>query len=527
VQSDLFGDTDMFKMDLFHEGGKPGNVDVGEATIGVQEALNTSHPEAIWVHLGWHNNPLPESIEVLDKEKTLILDGTSDRDEAKNREEDWDQTPYAFGTIWNFGGHTNMGANLTVWNEKFHNWKDKDNSALSGIALLPEAVNNNPFAVEFFTELPWHEESQDLDRWVEDFVTARYGSSDSDAIEAWKTIQKTAYDLPANNDSQRATDLFSVEPSLNFDFPYWKKSLNYDKSEFEQALTRLLNVDSKLRDSSAYQYDLMDVTRTVLANRGRTLLPEIKKAYEENDKDSFDDLSKQFLHYIDLTEQVTATNKHSMLGPWLEKSKNFISDDLGSDQLVYDAKSLVSICSPQNSLNDYGRRQWSVLTGDYYYSRWKTYFESVGTAIEKGTLPKSIDWYDYGEDWVETSHDFSTEPEGDLFEIATDVHDELANQLIGDVEVTSDPRVITNDDEKIKNEAAFIKDNGLNKYENIDYQLNVPDGYTIESQSDTSEEELSAEWEVMVPEDVSKEEAEVFTVTASYEHENETKEVSE
>src|SRR5699024_12738875 len=56
-QSDLFGDTDMFKMDLFHEGGKEGGVDVGEASIAVQEALNTAHPDAIWVLLGWHSNP--------------------------------------------------------------------------------------------------------------------------------------------------------------------------------------------------------------------------------------------------------------------------------------------------------------------------------------------------------------------------------------------------------------------------------------------------------------------------------------
>src|SRR5699024_372081 len=163
----------------------------------------------------------------------------------------------------------------------------------------------------------------------------------------------------------------------------------------------LLNVDSKLRDSNANQYDIMDVTRTHLANKACTLLPEIKKAYEEKDKDSYDDLSTQSIQYIDRTEQVTTTNTHSKLGPLEEKSKYFIYDDLGSDQLVYDAKSLLSIWSPQNSLNDYGRRQWSGLTGDYYYSRWKTYFESVGTAIEKGTLPKSIDWYDYGEDWVE------------------------------------------------------------------------------------------------------------------------------
>lgn len=524
-QSDLFGDSDMYKMDLFHEGGNEGDVNVEDASKAVQEALNTAHPDATWAILGWHSNPRQETIDAIDKEKMLVLDGISERSSAQNREKDWDQTPYAFGTIWNFGGHTNMGANVTVWNEKFYEWLDKKDSALSGTALMPEAVNNNPFAFEFFTELPWHDESQDMDKWVEDYVKARYGTSDSHATEAWKTIQNTLYDLPANNSSEYATELYSLEPDLDAlnESSYFQKDLHYDKSKFEQALSELLDMNSELQNSSAYQYDLMDVTRQALANRGRILLPKIREAYHARDKQLFEQLSERFLHYIDLTDQVTATNKPSMLGTWLQNAKNYVSDEQGSEQLKNDAKSLITIWTPQNSLNDYARRQWAGLVGDYYHSRWKTYFDSLDTALETDTSPESIDWLDFGEEWVRQSDDFSTETEGDIVEISNNVHNELADQPIGDLEVTSDQKVLNSDHKKTTIEASFTNQNGLDESKDVELTLEVPDSYTAEAKTDTSAEdvgvddEFTVKWEITAPEDLGKNATETFTVHANYE----------
>lgn len=534
-QSDLFGDTDMFKMDLFHEGGKEGGVDVGEASIAVQEALNKAHPDATWVLLGWHSNPRIETLEAVDKEKVLVLDGISDRDTAKNREKDWKHTPYAFGTIWNFGGHTNMAANLTIWNEKFYEWLDKEDSALSGTALLPEAINNNPYAVEFFTEMAWHEEPLDLDEWTADYVKARYGASDSNAIKAWQTIQETLYNLPGNNSSEYATELYSLVPDIDAlnNSRYFQKDLHYNKAKFEQALEDLLAVDSDLQDSSAYQYDLMDVTRQVLANRGRILLPEIEEAYHERDKELFDELSDLFLHYIDLTDQVTATNYHSMLGPWLKKAENWASSEERIDQLKYDAKSLITIWTPQNSLNDYARRQLSGLTGDYYYSRWESYFDTLDAALETKTAPKSIDWYEFGEEWVNQSGDFPTEPEGNIVDIANDVYNELAIQSIGELEVTSDQKVFNKDNKKATIKGSFTNKNGLSDSQDVELSLDVPDGFTVESKTETSTdkvgagEEFTVEWEVTASDNPSKAATEHFTVNANYESNGESQTLSE
>lgn len=528
-QSELLGDSDMYKMDLFHEGGKAGNVDIGDASKAVQNALEEAHPKATWAILGWHSNPLPETIDAINKDKVLILDGISERSSAKNREEDWDQTPYAFGTIWNFGGHTNMGANLTVWNEKFFKWLNKEGSRLNGIALMPEAIDNNPAAMEFFTEMAWHGDSVDMNEWFTQYATARYGAADDHAQTAWQTISQTVYDLPANNSSEKATEMYSLEPSLTALTTgiHFQKDLHYDKAKFENALTELLKVDPELRDSSAYQYDLMDVTRQFLANKGRNLFPKIKAAYINGDRKKFKEHSDEWLHYMKLTDKVTATNKHSLLGPWLENAKSWATNDEERKKLEYDARSLISIWGTPG-LDDYGRRQWSGLVGDYYYSRWETYFNSLDKTLRTGKTPASIDWYEYGEEWAHQTNSYPTKPTGNIFNIAKDIHQAFAEQPEGKINVTSSKEIINNNDKKTTISATFTNENGITAAENLQLKLNVPKGFTADAQTPESAEKVAqgdtftAEWEVSAPDDRSKLATANFSVSASFENGNQT-----
>ncbi|MBY7144405.1 alpha-N-acetylglucosaminidase C-terminal domain-containing protein [Virgibacillus sp. NKC19-3] len=533
-QSELLGDSSMYKMDLLHEGGEAGNVDVGDASIAVQEALEQAHPKATWAILGWHSNPLPETIEAVDKDKVLVLDGISERSSAENREEDWDQTPYAFGTIWNFGGHTNMGANLTVWNEKYFQWLNKSDSSLQGTALMPEAIDNNPAAVEFFTELAWHDEQIDMNDWFAAYATARYGADDEHAQTAWQTIGQTVYDLPANNSSEKATEMYSLEPSLTAPTTgiHYQDELHYDKAQFEQALTELLKVDSSLKDSSAYQFDLMDVTRQFLANKGRNLFPKIKNAYNQGDEEAFHELTTKWLEYMKLTDKVAATNEHSMVGPWIENAKSWATNEEERKRLEYDARSLISIWGTPG-LDDYGRRQWSGLVGDYYHSRWEKYFESLDNTLKTGQPPELIDWYEYGQEWAQQTNNYPTEPSGDITEIANDIHETFAEEPDGELSLSSNKEVISKDDKETIISATFTNQNGITEVEDLNLKLNVPDGYSAQAQTpDTNEqidpgETFTVKWTVTAPEDVSNQATAKFVVDASFENGDQTANITD
>ncbi|MGW5694807.1 alpha-N-acetylglucosaminidase, partial [Streptomyces asiaticus] len=93
-QRERYGDSSMYKMDLLHEGGNPGDVPVGEAAKAVEAALQKAHPGAVWAILGWQTNPSREILGAVDKSTMLVVDGLSDRyTTVTDRESDWDGTP--------------------------------------------------------------------------------------------------------------------------------------------------------------------------------------------------------------------------------------------------------------------------------------------------------------------------------------------------------------------------------------------------------------------------------------------------
>lgn len=147
AQSERFGDSTMYKMDLLHEGGNPGDVPVDEAARAVEAALQKAHPGAVWAILGWQNNPSRALLDGVDKSRMLIVDGLSDRyTTVTDRESDWGGTPYAFGSIWNFGGHTPIGANAPDWVEQYPKWRDREevHSPVSRRCRRPPTTTHPP-----------------------------------------------------------------------------------------------------------------------------------------------------------------------------------------------------------------------------------------------------------------------------------------------------------------------------------------------------------------------------------------------
>lgn len=389
AQSERFGDSTMYKMDLLHEGGNPGDVPVDEAAAAVEGALQKAHPGAIWAILGWQSNPSKALLDGVDKSRMLIVDGLSDRyTTVTDRESDWGGTPYAFGSIWNFGGHTPMGANAPDWVEQYPKWRDKEGSALAGIAAMPEAADNNAPALALLTDLAWTPGTIDLDDWFAAYAVSRYGGEDPHAVAAWKTIRDTAYNMTRKDAWSEAPDgLFGARPSLgaNKAAAWGPEADRYDTTVFDAALTELLQVAPRLRDSSAYAYDLADVTRQVLSNRSRVLLPRIKAAYEAGDRAGFDRLTKTWLSWMKLMDKVLATSPQHLLGRWLADARSWGATRAEKDQLEYDARSIITTWggreSSEEGLHDYANREWAGLVGGLYLTRWKTYFGELSAAL--------------------------------------------------------------------------------------------------------------------------------------------------
>ncbi len=418
-QDQLLGPTSMIKMDLLHEGGDAGDVPVGDAARAVFAALDAGRPGATWVLLGWKKNPLPEILTAVDRSRLFIVDGLSDRLDDLDRETSWLGTPYAFGTIPNFGGHTTIGANTAVWVTRFDQWRRKPGSALRGIAYLPEGTGTDPATFELFTELAWRAGPVDQQQWFADYAARRYGGNDPHATVAWAELRRGPYSMPSGTWSEPQDSLFTARPSLTATSAAGPspKFVRYDPATVRRALTDLLAVDLSLRSTDAYRYDLVSTARQALANRSRTLLPQLEAAYEGGDLPRFRRLAAEWRSDLDLLDRLLASDQRFLLGPWLQGAK--------AAGLEHDARSVITVWGPRGSsesgLHDYANRELAGLVSDFYGARWTRYLDRLETALATGTPDEQIDWFPFEDGWARETKNYPVTATGDPYTLATEV----------------------------------------------------------------------------------------------------------
>ncbi|MER6689600.1 alpha-N-acetylglucosaminidase [Streptomyces minutiscleroticus] len=480
-QKDVLGPAAHFKMDLLHEGGTAGDVPVPDAARGVEGALREAHPEATWVILGWQENPLPELLDAVDRDRMLIVDGVSDRYAGvTDRERDWGGTPYAFGTIPNFGGRTTLGARAHVWEEKFFAWRDKPGSALAGTAYMPEATDRDPAAFELFSELAWREERIDRAAWFDGYADFRYGRRNGFARAAWRALHDTAYQHRAVERSDPHDSLFCARPDLSADraAEYAPRALTYDPGRFDAAFTGLLGVPADLRGSSAYRYDLVDVARQALAHRSRRYLPQLKAAYERGDADTFRALATLWLRLMRLSDEVTGARPDFLLGRWIADARRTATDDAERAAFERTAKALITVWGGRataDTLHEYGNREWQGLMADFYVPRWQKWLDALQDALDTGTPPAAVDWYAFEEPWTRERKDYPLRPVGDPYRTAARVHDVLSRAPYqGLLEVTAEPPAFPPGG-SARVEAVFTNVSGLRATGRVDFALSGPD----------------------------------------------------
>ncbi|MGI8415364.1 MAG: alpha-N-acetylglucosaminidase TIM-barrel domain-containing protein [Nakamurella sp.] len=431
IADKVLGASTMYKMDPLHEGGTAGAVKVPAAAGFIESALQKAHPSATWVILGWQSNPSAAVLSgIRDKSHLLIVDGLSDRYATWRPDTKWPAAPYTFGSIYDFGGHTTVGANMQVWLDRYFGEIGSRGSNLSGIAIMPEGFYNNPAAFELLAELPWHTTTFSLSGWLRNYAQGRYGTAS--AAAAWTTMAATAYSEPADGWSEPADSLFGAQPSLTASTAAtWSPTeQRYDTAAFETALPQLISAAGSATQKAAYNYDLTDVTQQVISNRARVLLPQINAAYQAKDTDKFTALTADWMKLIKLLDTVVGTNSNFLLGTRLANITKVATTPADAQNLQYDLLQLYTVWGSRigfnSGLGDYANREWQGLVGDYYAGRWQSYFDTLTTALKTGAQPATIDWYSYGDDWAKAPHQFPTKPTGNILKVAKSVVKTLA-----------------------------------------------------------------------------------------------------
>jgi len=199
--------------------------------------------------------------------------------------------------------------------------------------------------------------------------------------------------------------------------------INYDPKKLIAAWHLFMQQAHKLKTSDGFRYDLVDVTRQVLANYSNTLQPKIIKAYQEKDLSAFKRYNTAFLQLMDDMDELLSTRRDFLLGKWVSDARACGITPKESDLYEFNAKDLVTLWGGKdNPLHEYSNRQWAGLIKGFYKPRWEMFFNGLDKALlehkqfdDQAFQNKVKDW-EWA--WVNGHDKYAAEVKGNSVEIA-------------------------------------------------------------------------------------------------------------
>lgn len=418
VLEEVMGTSTYYSMDPFHEGANTESIDVAAAYKAIADAMYAANDDIDekWVIQYWQwNSDQYKVLDQVEKGKLVILDLFSS---AHTHFEEYKSHDAVYCMLPNFGGRSGfMGRFNGVIDGYFAN-KDS-HSNIKGIGATPEAIGSVSVLYDVLFELPWRETKPDAKEWMQNYTVSRYGEENALAQQAWELLRNSALNCTTQLQGPHEA-VICARPSLSVDrvSSWGGTDIFYNYEDVKKAAQLLLEADL---EGENYNYDLIEITRQAMTDHAYYLLKDIKKSYEENDNENYERLRDEFLSLILDLDALLNTNENFMLGSWTEMARaiadeiNGTTDDDKNWLELNNARTLITtwgdeVNANQGGLRDYSYRAWGGMLKDFYYPRWKYFFDNNLQEPEGG-------WFEMERKWaLDESLRYSNEPQGDVKE---------------------------------------------------------------------------------------------------------------
>lgn len=430
-QERLFGKVPFYSMDPFHEGGNIDGVDLKASGTAIHEAMKRHNPDAAWVVQAWHDNPRASMVGHLPQGDVVVLDLQSENSPQWNRRPDiFDAHSWLYCMLLNFGGNVGLYGKMPAVTGGFAAARDSSR-CLRGVGLTMEGIENNPVMYELLCELPWREGTVDVEDWIRGYAMARYGAIDDSVARAWTLLARSVYGCPADSVQQGTVEsLFCARPSDNpRQVSTWASSVDYyDSSDVYEAARLMAGVANVYADNPNFVYDLVDVTRQAVADKGREVASEFSVAAARGDSVAYRAASRKFLRLMDLQDRLLGTLPDFRLGRWIEMARACGDTSEEKDRYEWNARVQITVWGTREAadgggLHDYAHREWQGLLRDFYRPRWERWFDA--RLSDWGTTSPEIDFYEMEREWTLRHGGYSSTPEGAPVTIVREIIDEI------------------------------------------------------------------------------------------------------
>lgn len=399
----VMGTSRYYSMDPFHEGGTISSGKYSEGYAAVYEAMNRyCGTDSKWIIQQWQwAGYQASSLSAVPAGRLLVLDLFSDGQPAFDSYNGYAPQEALYCTIPNFGGRSGFMGRLDKQMTDFFKFKVKY-ASVNGIGATPEAIEQVPVLYDNLYELPWISEApSSAQEWLKDYTVARYGGANNDALAAWEQLRTSALNCTSALQGPHEA-VYCARPSLDvYSVSSWGGTdIFYDKQDVINAAYTLLNANISHPN---YNYDLLEVSRQALSDYSKSLLAAIKEASSNPESAIFKARRDAFLGLILDIDTMLGTDENFRLGHWTEMARSIADEAQGTtdadrDWLELDnARTLITTWGDYNSsewggLRDYSYRAWQGMLSDYYYPRWKYWFDHNMSAPEGGWFYHDWEW---------------------------------------------------------------------------------------------------------------------------------------
>lgn len=377
--NELFGNHHFIACDPFHEGTPPKSSraylnDVGKAINRLYENFDS---ESVWVMQAWTMRK--HIVKAVPKNRLLILDLNSEK--TPQNDNCWGY-PVVSGILHDFGGKNSMQGKLKKHSENAYLKLKNAGANVVGSGMFMEGIEQNPVVYDLQFELLTTAKAIDLDKWLDKYILRRYGKFDKTLRKAWEILLETCYRSDGYEENAVGSVVASRPQMIPTQAgPCCKNKLYYDTDKFEKAVELYLSVSEDFKESDGYQYDLCDLTRQAMSNRFHKEQIKFAAAYKKKNISAVEEIAKKQLSLLADMDTLLSHRKEFCFSRWINDCHNLATDEKEKRYFDINARTLLTswgdIRSTTWSLYDYAWREWSGLIKEYYYKRWKMFYNKV------------------------------------------------------------------------------------------------------------------------------------------------------
>jgi alpha-N-acetylglucosaminidase len=442
-QAKRFGTDHLYAADTFIEMRPPSDDPkyLADLARAIYAGMTASDAEAVWVLQGWifTNNPdfwkPPQGramFGAVPDDRMLVLDLMCEQNPGWAKTEAFYGKPWLWCNLQNFGNTVHLSGALnkiaqdlpalrrqqagSVLNPRGNDVSAGDPASVKnppcGLGFVNEGLGYNPVVYDLMFEMAWRDQPVDVEKWLTDYVTRRYGRANEDAHRAWQNLLNTVYD--------GAHYTRSVVDCV----PHVQAAVKppYDNARLAGAWEGLLAAADELGEIDTFRFDLVNVARQVLSNHAAASHTAIVQALQTKDVSAFRSASEQFLDLIRDMDRLLATRAEFLLGRWLEDARRWGSTDAERSRFEWNARRVLTMWGQGSSLDDYARKEWSGMVGGYYLNRWELFLHELSASLDRNKPFEEKEFQSrlrrWMADWSDQREAYPTQPQGDSVQVA-------------------------------------------------------------------------------------------------------------